>query len=199
MRKKATPLPSLQSQPEQGQMIQEQQPESLQQLQPPVPSAEGLPQPLPNTPEADPAAQPDFDSIKAGLGASPVEEMAASGGVLTKDQFFAGLGGCFTMASAVTRLKSLEIEPGDRIAREASDAIYDTAAEIPMFNFLIRPGNVYVQRALVIFVFAKTKADAVKDEVMAKRMQQAPQPGHSQAMRSSPASDPSSDDFGKAA
>ena len=195
--KKAKPL---NSQPE----LQTLQPEVMAQpqpqfLQPPPNDAESSVR-LENISAAEDAgASPDFESIEADLGANmPAADPAASG-FLTKDQFFAGFGGCFTMASAVTGLQSLEISDKDKMAREASDAIYDTAIETPMFHFLVRPGNIYVQRSLVILVFAKTKADAVKLEAAEKRAatRRPVASSQPQAVPVSPASDPLSPDFGK--
>ncbi len=170
--------------------------ESPLMLPPPQQAAEDLPPSLESTSGAE--AQPDFASIEADLGASAPAADPAASGFLTKDQFYAGFGGCFTMASAVTRLKSLEINDNDRMAREASDAIYDTAIETPMFHFLVRPGNVYVQRSLVILVFAKTKADMVKAEIAMRRPQRMPanqQDAHQ--VQVNPAADPTSANFGQ--
>ena len=184
------PQPEFMSQP-----IQEQMPEPMGQQLESVASQEQSA----ITSEAD--AAPDFTSIEADLGGTIPQQSPEASGFLTKDQFFAGFGGAFTMASAITRLDSLAIDDKDKMAREASDAIYDTAMEIPMFHFMVRPGNVYVQRALVIMVFGKTKMDAVKAEVMMKRAALA-QSANAQpvaSMAPTPASDPTSAYFGKAA
>jgi hypothetical protein len=115
--------------------------------------------------------EPDFDGILNELGPETGEREAASAAVLTKEQFFAGFGGMFAMASAMTGLKSLTVEADDDSARQASDAIYDTAAEVPMFRFLIAPGNLYVQRALVVLAFGVPKYQAVKAEALERRGQ----------------------------
>lgn len=169
-------------------------PESPLMLPPPQPAAEELPPPSGSTSAAD----PDFASIEADLGAAAPAADPAASGFLTKDQFYAGFGGCFTMASAVTRLKSLEISENDRMAREASDAIYDTAIETPMFHFLVRPGNVYVQRSLVILVFAKTKSDMVKAEIAMRRPNRMPANQQDAPIQTvNPATDPTSASFGQ--
>jgi hypothetical protein len=74
---------------------------------------------------------------------------------LDKDQFFmlfrSGVGAPNLILKPP--LRSLSISENDQAARAASDAIYDTAAEIPALRFLIEPGNVWVQRAFVVGAF----------------------------------------------
>lgn len=168
------------------------QPPVEQELQQPAASEE-LPAPSASTS----GAEPDFASIEAELGAAapPAAELLGQG-FLTKDQFFTGFGGMFTMASAMTGLKSLAVDESDQMARQASDAIYDTAAEMPMFHFLIRPGNIYLQRSLVILAFAIPKVEAVKAEAAARRNIR-PVASSAPPVQSNPASDPLSDAFGK--
>jgi hypothetical protein len=91
--------------------------------------------------------------------------------ILSKDEFWAAFKGVFNMGGMFIRiegqqLKTIAIQPSEETtAREASDAIYDTCAEIPWLRFILEPENVYVKRALVIGVFFYGKAEMIKAEI----------------------------------
>lgn len=105
-----------------------------------------------------------------GTGAGIGGELApAAPATLTKDQFHATFVAMFGLGSKLSGLKALEVGPADGDARAASDAIYDTAEEVPWLRFLIEPGNIYVQRALAVGVFAFGKYSAVKAEIAARQ------------------------------
>jgi hypothetical protein len=138
--------------------------------------AGGIPQPGP-PPEPEPAA--------------PV--------VLDRDQFWELFRGCFAMSSSLAAvvpiggkrapIASLAIAPEEEpAARAASDALYDTAEEVPSLRWLIEPGNVWVQRAVVCLAFAAPKAAAVSAELQARRA--APAPRAMEAAAAKPAAGP---------
>lgn len=90
---------------------------------------------------------------------------------LSPDQFFEGVFvPLHAVPGAVFQLQSLPIASHERqSARAASDALYETALEFPMFHFLIKPENIWVQRALAIGAYAIPKAQAVAMEIRAKK------------------------------
>lgn len=92
---------------------------------------------------------------------------------LTKAQFFEAFKGMFNIAGGFTRLSSLPVSEGDIAARDACDAIYDTAAEVSYLRFLIEPSNIWVQRSLVIVAFTLPKYMAVKAELQHRRAEAA--------------------------
>ena len=116
---------------------------------------------------------PDFDEIEAEFSENSHMEMEIDGpdalgpaGVLTKDQFYMAFSSVFDFSGMFLQLQSLPIQNHEvGSARAASDAIYDVAEKSPWFRFLIEPGNEWVQRALVVGVFAFGKVTAVKAEI----------------------------------
>lgn len=101
-----------------------------------------------------------------------------SAGRLTTDQFFMAFRGVIQAPNFVMKppLKSLEIDEGDQAARAASDAIYETCADVPWLNFLIEPGNVWAGRAIVVGAFAFGMTTAVRSELAERRKDRARMP-----------------------
>jgi len=93
----------------------------------------------------------------------------------TRDEFFAAFIGCFKGANVLVQyktgeaLRSLDIAADDPAARAASDAIYDTALEVPWLHWLLSPGNKWVQRIAVIGAFGFTVSTGVAAELKARR------------------------------
>ena len=145
---------------------------------------------LPEPPESQPLsteASAELEALEsvrlsdletAGNGAEdpaelqPFEQPSAnSAGILTKEQFFTGVfRPVHDLPGQVMKLQSLPIKENElEAARGASDAVYDTALEVPWLRFLVEPSNIYVQRAIVIAAYAIPKAIAVRAEVMAMK------------------------------
>jgi hypothetical protein len=94
-----------------------------------------------------------------------------SGDLLTKDEFFNGVfRPMHDIPSALTKLHTLKIHEQEmEAARRASDAIYDTALESSWFRWLIQPGNVYIQRAFVVYAYVAPKSAMVRQEILIKK------------------------------
>jgi hypothetical protein len=118
-----------------------------------------------------------LDGYETANGLEPVEtitENAASiDGILTEEQFFEGVfKPLHNVPGQMFRLQSLPIHDGElEAARAASQAIYETCLEVDILRFLIQPGNIWLQRALVIYVFAAPKAGAVRAEIQYRKQQ----------------------------
>lgn len=84
---------------------------------------------------------------------------------MTREEFHKAFCLVFNVTSSITRLKSLSVDPKDGAALGASEAIYDTAAEIPALNFLLQPGGKWGGRALMVGAFALPMAHSVKEEL----------------------------------
>lgn len=148
----------------------------------PIPSRQESPNPEASLPEGEPGAAhldsyipPDeFDVDGDGLDGDGVGESATPGD-LTQDQFFGAFRGMIGAPNAIRAykgrppLKSLQIADGDRNARAASDALYETCQEVPWLRFLLRPEGKWAQRALVIGSFMGGLAMNVQAEIAAER------------------------------
>lgn len=127
-------------------------------------------------PEAYDLGEINFDEFAVegepgadGIDGEPAAANENAAGLLTKDQFWEGFRGCFNVGQQVTALESLGVPANDMGARAASDAVYDIALETEYLRFLIQPGNVWVQRALVIGAFTFPKYMGVKAELAERR------------------------------
>lgn len=94
--------------------------------------------------------------------------------VLTEEQFFEVFKGIHDVPGHMLGLQSLPIATHEmQSARAASDVIYEIANEVPAFRFLIEPGNIWLQRAMVVAAFAVPKMQAVTQELRARRAKSA--------------------------
>ena len=104
--------------------------------------------------------QPGQDVAIDGNGYSDV--------ILTKDDFHSLFCGGFEAASLISGLQSLHVEENDGKARAASAALYDTIADIPALQWMLKPGGKVMQRALVMAVFFGGMARNVSAELQAR-------------------------------
>jgi hypothetical protein len=125
-----------------------------------------------------PSAADHLAAIVLPLDPAPAADIAAPGGIsspaaapiMSKADFF----GAFRFLLGAPNifvappLDSLKVEASDDQARAASDAIYDTALEVPWLRWLLEPENVWVRRAVVIGLFAYGKGSAVRAELAAR-------------------------------
>jgi hypothetical protein len=110
------------------------------------------------------------EAIGAGEEGAGAPGAPAAPARVTREQFAELLAAALGIAGAVTGLRSLPIADAERPAfMPAAGAVYDTVVEIPALHWLLEPGNVYVQRALVVAAFVVPKARAVADELAAVR------------------------------
>ena len=117
---------------------------------------------------------PDADEPGPEVGAGASCD-TGPGEVMGRDEFVALFIGSFQMGAAFTGLQSLKIE-GEETgrAREAASAIYDTALEVPALRWIIQPGNIWMQRALVVLAFTLPKGAAIKAELATRKRPKKP-------------------------
>ncbi len=118
-----------------------------------------------------------FFEAEAGLELGP-EPGAVAGpglapGTLTKDQFFGMFRALIAAPNGVLafqnkpELKTIMIAETDQGARAASDALWDICNEVPWLRWMIEPGSVWAQRALVIGGFVVPLAISARAEYAA--------------------------------
>ncbi len=100
----------------------------------------------------------------------PAVSDRGQGGYLTREQFAAAHRGVYDVVSGVTGLRSLAVQP-EEVARcdAAASALYDTCLEVPALQFLIKPGNVWLQRAVAFGAFTAPHLMAVRHEIIMRR------------------------------
>ncbi len=147
---------------------------------PPEPLAESPP-PAPGSGGIDPAAVASAAGFDAAAGVGhveppppgEVEAPAVSDGSeappLEFDAWYQFVHAGFGAVSAVTKLKSLAFDAADEKAQGAFRALYDTCAEIPSLNFMLRPAGKWGLRVMLVGAFALPMARAVKAERIAQR------------------------------
>lgn len=155
---------------------------AMTEIQPPNPD----PLPSQSNPEPGGASTPigDLDDLEipffeaeAGpeFAAEPgaVSGPGVSPGTLTKDQFFGMFRALIAAPNGVLafqnkpELKTLMIAETDQGARAASDALWDICNEVPWLRWMIEPGSVWAQRALVIGGFVVPLAISARAEYAA--------------------------------
>lgn len=102
--------------------------------------------------------------IDDGSGIATVPEAQ-----LSKEEFHKAFCMAFNVTSSVTRLKSLAVDPKDGVAIAASEAIFETASEIPALSFLLSPGGKWGGRAIVVAAFVIPIATGVREELSARK------------------------------
>ncbi|WP_422020174.1 hypothetical protein [Pyruvatibacter mobilis] len=118
--------------------------------------------------EAPEIDAPEFEA-EGSAGDAPEAE-APTADRMTKDAFFGTFRALWTtpnmalfMAGEMP-LEALNIPETDQDAREASDALYDTIAEIPAMQWLLNPASKWMQRVIVIGSFAAPRIMAAMSE-----------------------------------
>lgn len=96
-------------------------------------------------------------------------EATAAGGFVTREIFARNFSGAFAFAGGMTGLQSLSNAPQAATCKPAADALYDTCRDTPWLNFLVKPGSLWVQRALAIGAFVVPLGREVSGEVRARR------------------------------
>lgn len=174
LRQRRTP-----SSPPQNPPPQNPQPEpEPAQLQSPEPVAE-LSSPLPaelseqnsgSKPSSDAShfdETPEPENQTGDIEGEVVEEPAPV--VLSRETFVRNFIGLFNYGGR-RGLSSLTVTPDEMAeAEEAFGALYDTALEVSWLNWLVQPGNIWVQRAAVFLPFMYGKSKALIIEVKEKR------------------------------
>ncbi len=112
---------------------------------------------------------PEVASVSAGDSLPP--------GMLGKDEFFKVFCMVFKMASIGAHLKSMDVDPNDEGARAASDAVYETCAEIPALNFILKPQGRVMGRVAAIGMFVVPMAMNVQAEIAARQVPKKSAPG----------------------
>ena len=118
-------------------------------------------------PAIDDAAGTDAPG-DAGPSPAPASDL------LTRDQFFTAFCAIFAapniliLAQGQPHLDSLVIDRDDAAARAASNALYDTCADVPWLRWLIQPENVWLQRAAAIGLFGYQRYQLVRMELSSR-------------------------------
>ncbi len=105
------------------------------------------------------------EPIPAGSGGGDGGQVTP---MLGKDEFFKLFVGGFTVAGALTQLKSLKVEETDEKARAASDALYETISDIPALHFLLEPQGKWMGRVVCIGMFVVPMSLNVRNELAAR-------------------------------
>lgn len=140
----------------------------LDRLAPSEPSPEPSPSPGPSSP-ADEAASIEGLAFEGEVD-SAVNSGAAGAGVLTREQFAAGLRAAFALSGGLVGLNTLRQAPEQPSFPPACDALYDTASEVPWLRFLISPDSIWLQRAIAIGAFAVPLGAGCAAELRARRL-----------------------------
>jgi hypothetical protein len=156
---KQQPAEQLSKSPPKESQADENQPSESQNSQSPKISSDSS--------HLDGIAVEEFEGVDVETGEELLEDSAPE--ILTSEQFFAVFCGVFSISSAVTRLESLRVETTEQTARECSDALYETALEVPAFRFLVEPSSIWMQRGMIVLAFALPKAQAVRMELLSKK------------------------------
>lgn len=114
----------------------------------------------------DAAPEPDVPS-GAGVGAD---------GLLTRETFAQLVGIAFSFGGDAAKLDTLKTAPGRDTFAPAVAALYDTIRDVPALHFLLKPSNVWMQRAFVVAAFAVPVASGCRAELSARRAATAPTP-----------------------
>lgn len=124
-----------------------------------------------SSPPSSTDAPPEWVSdLGVERGTAEETEAAAQGMqaqqmMLGKDDFHRVFCGGFQMASAITGLKSLNVEETDAKAEAASKALYDTILDVPMLHFLLMPQGKWLERAAAIGMFTVPMVLSVRAEI----------------------------------
>lgn len=128
-------------------------------------------QPEPNQTSATSGAE-HIDSLIAGFEEvevkQEIEKRAAS--LMSKDEFkvlFFGAGNvCYVWLNYETLLT---LNPNNPQAVEAIEALYDCIYDVPQLHWLLRPGNIWFQRAFSIGFFFIPFAIGIRKDVKYRR------------------------------
>lgn len=88
-------------------------------------------------------------------------------GMLSQDQFRETFIGMHGIGSAMTGIKALAL-PNNNInadlANEVADTIYETILDVPMFHFILQPGNKWLGRGFVMIAYVQGMRTAIAQE-----------------------------------
>ena len=105
-------------------------------------------------------AQAEGEGMPEGVGAD---------GFVSFDVWFLGFRVAHQLAGQTLQLETLAKAPELPTAEPAARAIYDTACETPYLHFLVKPGSVWLQRALVIGAYVLPVAAGCREEMAARQ------------------------------
>ncbi|WP_422024778.1 hypothetical protein [Pyruvatibacter mobilis] len=135
-----------------------------------------------------PDFEPEAPTFEAGEGEEATPDR------MTKDAFFGLFCGLWTMPNMALLmagekpLDALNVSAKDAGAREASDALYDTIADIPAMQWLLNPASEWMQRVFVIGSFVAPRVMGAVSEFQARKETAAPS-------RPAQADEPANDDI----
>lgn len=118
------------------------------------------------TPENQDAPPTHFDSLIDNAAPEQVEDKAL---VLNNEEFHKLFCMAFNTGSAISGLKSLEVDDADGSVIACTNSIHEMCLEIPALRFLIQPQGKWGTRIFAIGAFAVPMALAVTAEVKQKR------------------------------
>lgn len=125
---------------------------------------------------AGPAGEAAAGTGPAGEAAA-IDAAAAEAGLFDRETFFGAFVQGQVLAGTFLGLQTLVEAPKSDAARPAADAIYDSLVETPALHFLLKPGNKWIGRAVVIGAYAGPVVVGCKAELAAKRAAAKPKAG----------------------
>lgn len=108
----------------------------------------------------------ELDADAEGEG---MPEGVGPDGFVTFDVWFQGFSVAHQLAGQTLQLETLVKAPELPTAEPAARAIYDTACETPYLHFLVKPGSVWLQRALMIGAYVLPVAAGCREEMVARQ------------------------------
>lgn len=124
---------------------------------------------------ADPFPAPEIDGPLAAARDDVIPQELGGKDLVSPDQFFVGFRqligapNVLRMLQKRQQLASLQIDPGDQAAREASDALYEICLEVSWLRWMITYEGKWVKRAIAIGGFGVGLAGSVMVELNAER------------------------------
>lgn len=107
--------------------------------------------------------EPDDNAVETIAGAQSDKPIVA------REMFQQTFIAAFTTAGAMSGLRSLMIAQDDQLAREAANALYDSALQVPALRFMIEEGSGWVQRGFVLIAFGTSIVRGVRAEIQERR------------------------------
>lgn len=90
-------------------------------------------------------------------------------GLIEKDQFIKMYCGGFHAASRLTGIKSIDCSADEARCVEGFGALYETAHDIPVLHFMLRPTGKWLGRAMAMGMLFAPMAVGVSEELKAKQ------------------------------